>query len=77
MASTEWPPQPPAPCVTQAGWQCPGCRTYYSPEVRQCRCAADSRSLADRIVTPPPVRLGTGTIAFPPDFFPPDVVIQT
>lgn len=55
-----------------ADWQCPGCLTHYSPQVRECRCEADNRTLADRIVPQPPVRLGGGTISLTPE-----VVVQT
>ncbi len=27
-----------APPVTRVGWQCPGCRTHYSPDVPSCAC---------------------------------------
>lgn len=29
-----------ADTVTRAGWQCPECRTVYSPDVSACHCAA-------------------------------------
>ena len=39
MAITEWQPQP-QDQVTRPGWQCPGCGTHYSPDVRACSCSA-------------------------------------
>lgn len=53
--------------VTRAGWQCPECRTCYSPDVRACHCATVRPSLADRIKPAPPLRLG-------PDLSPPEPV---
>jgi hypothetical protein len=41
--------RPGLPVITRAGWQCPECRTVYSPDVRQCDCATVKRSLAERI----------------------------
>lgn len=61
LAELRKQPPPDAP------WQCPGCRTYYSHEVRECRCEADKRSLSDRIRPQPPIRLGAGTPRFPPE----------
>ena len=48
MATSEARWLPDLPAVTRAGWQCPECRTVYSPDVRQCDCAAVKRSLAKR-----------------------------
>jgi hypothetical protein len=55
--------------VTRAGWQCPGCRTYYSPDVRSCTCAAD-QSLSERLKRARQrerIQLGGGLIRFPPE----------
>jgi hypothetical protein len=55
--------------VTRAGWQCPGCRTYYSPDVQECRCAAD-QSLSERLKRARQserIQLGGGLIRFPPE----------
>ena len=35
--------------TTRAGWQCPECKTVYSPDVRQCDCAKVTPPLRDRI----------------------------
>jgi hypothetical protein len=48
--------------VTRAGWQCPGCRTYYSPDVQSC--AAD-RPLSERITRERPIKLGGPCISGP------------
>jgi hypothetical protein len=54
-----WLPEPSA--VTRAGWQCPECRTVYSPDVRSCECATGRRSLAERIGHAPVTFGGTCT----------------
>jgi hypothetical protein len=59
--------------VTRAGWQCPGCRTYYSPDVQSCRCAA-TQSLSERLKRERQrerqrerIQLGGALIRFPPE----------
>jgi hypothetical protein len=53
MASYD--PRTDIPAVTRAGWQCPECRTVYSPDVAACHCAAGS-SLAERAAGGPGYR---------------------
>lgn len=35
---TDRPPPPPAPPRQSDAWQCPGCATWYSWLVKECRC---------------------------------------
>lgn len=56
---------PGVPRVTRAAWQCPGCRTYYSPDVQECRCEVRPRPLSERVKPQGPIRLGGGTMRFP------------
>jgi hypothetical protein len=51
--------------TTRAGWQCPECRVVYSPDVRQCDCAAVKRSLGERIVGHAPVTFGGSCTCLP------------
>lgn len=32
-----------------AGWQCPACKTAYSPDVQACYCSIVRPSLAERL----------------------------
>lgn len=33
------------------GWQCPGCKVYYRPDIRECRCAVNGdKTPAERVV---------------------------
>lgn len=57
-------PRTDLPAITRAGWQCPECRTVYSPDVRSCTCAARPRSLSERIQSPA-IRLGSGCTCTP------------
>jgi len=56
MASYD--PRTDLPAVTRAGWQCPECRTVYSPDISACHCATVRKSLSERIAIGPPPNFG-------------------
>jgi hypothetical protein len=58
-------PRTDIPSVTRSGWQCPECRTVYSPDVKSCECATVKRSLSERIGTPAPIRPGSACTCTP------------
>ena len=58
---------PSGPEPARAGWQCPACRTVYSPDVKACHCAT-KKPLSERLKQDrQPIQLGGGLIRFPPE----------
>lgn len=58
-------PDGPQPGLPRIGWQCPACRTVYSPDVKACHCAT-KKPLSERLEQDrQPIRLGGGLIRFP------------
>lgn len=35
------------PVSTPGAWQCPGCKTYYSPTITCCTCAKDAEESSE------------------------------